>query len=155
MNLKNTVRIAIIGMLFVSCSNEKSLEEYMVNSWETTYLKIEMPTFQKSDSTNVFEDTFLNSPPRRARSKYNKDGTFMAWFVNQKNEKSGESKGNWKLKKDSLIVEFFYGGRNVKVRYHIEKTTDGFNGKSIYDWDEDGEFDDLLIMTTKKITKEK
>ena len=42
------------GMLFVSCSTDKNSKEFMVNSWQTTYLKIEMPTHQKSDSLNVY-----------------------------------------------------------------------------------------------------
>lgn len=142
-------------MLFVGCSKEKSLKDYMVNSWETTYLKIEMPTFMKSDSTNVYEDKFLNNPERRARSTYNNDGTFIAWSVNQKDEKSGESKGKWRVENDSLFIEYFYGGRDVKVAYLIERTTEGFIGKNIYDWDEDGEFDDSLLMKTKKITEKK
>ncbi len=155
MKLKSFLCIGVFGMLFASCNKEKSIETYLVNSWETTYLKIEMTSYQKSDSTYVFEDKFLNNPPRRARSQYNKDGTFSAWFVNQQNEKSGESKGTWKVKNDSLFVAFFYGGRDVKVGYHIEKTTEGFIGKSNYDWDNDGAFDDVLLMKTKKITTTK
>lgn len=153
MRLKKILPLAFIGMFIASCNQEKSIKEYMVNSWETTYLKIEMPTFHKSDSTSVFEDKFLNNPPRRARSTYNEDGTFSAWFVNQKNEKAGESKGTWKVKNDSLYIEYFYGGRDVKVSYLIEKTKEGFIGKSTYDWDEDGEFDDFLIMKAKRITE--
>jgi len=151
MKIRSFLWIVLFGMLFVSCSEEKSLEEYMIDSWETTYLKIEMPTYKKSDSLFVFEDTFQNNPPRRAQSKYNKDGTFSAWFVNLKGEKKGESTGKWNVKNDSLFIEFFYGGRDVKVSYQIEKTTEGFQGTSKYDWDVDGEFDDQLIMKTKRI----
>ena len=152
MNLKRSFFLLMIGLLIVSCNQEKSIEEYVVDSWETTYLKIDMPTYQKSDSTFVFEDQFLNNPPRRAQSKYNKDGTFSAWFINQKGEKQGESTGTWNVKKDSLFISFFYGGRDVNVGYLIEKTTQGFTGKSKHDWDADGDFDDFLLMKTKRIT---
>jgi len=152
MKIKSFLFAVLFGILFVSCSQEKTTEEYLIDSWETTYLKIDMPTYQKSDSTVVFEDEFLNNPPRRAQSKYHKDGTFSAWFINQKGEKQGGSTGKWKVKNDSLFVEFFYGGRDVKVGYLIEKTTGGFIGKCIYDWDVDGEFDDVLLMRTKRIT---
>lgn len=151
MKLKFYIITGVIGMLFVSCNKEKTLTEYMVNSWETTYLKIEMPTFLKSDSINIVEEKFLNKPVRRARSSYLKDGTFTAWFVNQKDEKSEASNGTWTVKKDSLLIEFFYGGKDVKASYHIEKTENGFIGKSLSDWDNDGEFDDLLTMKTKRI----
>ena len=155
MKIKHFLIFGVFGMLLASCSSEKSIEEYMVDSWETTYLKIDMKTYQKTDSAFVFEDKFLNNPPRRAQSKYNKDGTFSAWFINLKGERKGESKGNWRVKNDSLFVDFFYGGRDVNVGYLIEKTPEGFVGKSTYDWDEDGEFDDFLIMKTKRITDKK
>lgn len=151
MKAKTFLLITILGTLFVSCKQKQSLKKYMTNSWETTYLKIEMPTVNKTDSLSVFEDKFDNNPQRRAQSKYNSDGTFSAWFINPKGEKKGESKGVWSVKKDSLFIEYFYGGRDVKVAYHITKTKEGFIGKSKYDWDNDGDFDDVLVMKTKKI----
>ena len=151
MKIKYFLFIGVLGMLFVSCSTEEPIEVYMVDSWETTYIKIEMPTYQKSDSVFIFEDAFKNNPQRRAQSTYNKDGTFSAWFINQKGEKKDESKGNWSVKNDSLTVEFYYTGRDVKVSYYIEKTVEGFRGTCLYDWDKDGEFDDMLLMKTKRI----
>lgn len=151
MNFSNIFLTLLIGILFASCTQEKTIKEYMTDSWETTYLKIEMPTYQKSDSTFVFEDKFLNNPPKRAQSTYNSDGTFSAWFVNIAGEKKDESTGKWHVKNDSLVVEFFYGGRDIKVLYGIEKTSEGFKGVSRYDWDNDGGFDDVLIMKTKRI----
>ncbi len=79
--------IALFGLLFVGCKKEQSIEEYMINNWQTTYLKIEMPTYQKSDSLSIFEDAFDKNPERIAQSTYNKEGTFSAWFVNQQGEK--------------------------------------------------------------------
>jgi hypothetical protein len=155
MKVKYFLCIGVFGILFASCSPKKSTKEYMIDSWETTYIKIDMATYQKSDSIFVFEDDFKNNPPRRAQSEYNKDGTFSAWFVNRDGERKGESKGKWNVRNDSLYIEYFYGGRDVKVTYHIKKTTEGFIGKSIYDWDKDGEFDDFLIMKTKRITDKK
>ena len=145
----------LFGIFFVSCTQEKSTEEYMIDSWETTYVKIEMPTYQKSDSTFVFEDDFKNNPPRRARSTYDKDGTFTAWFVNQENEKKDKTNGKWSVRKDSLFIEFHYTGRDIKVGYLIERTKEGFIGKSTFDWDADGEFDDFLLMKTKRIFDKK
>jgi hypothetical protein len=155
MKIKSFLFVLLFGIFFMSCTQEKSTEEYMVDSWETTYMKIEMPTYQKSDSTFVFEDGFKNNPPRRARSTYNKDGTFTAWFVNQENEKKDKTNGKWSVRKDSLFIEFYYTGRAIKVGYLIEKTTKGFIGKSTFDWDADGEFDDFLLMKTKRIIDKK
>lgn len=144
----------VFGMLFVGCEQEKSLKEYMADSWQTTYIKIEMPTFQKSDSTQVMEDRFENNPARIVQSSYKTDGSFTTWSLNREGKRYGDSKGTWDVKGDSLFIEFFYDGRTVKEAYQIEKIENGFQGKSKYDWDNDGEFDDLLVMKTKRIKLE-
>ena len=151
MKQKHLLLILIFGTLIVACKKEKSLEEYMINSWQTTYMKIEMPTYEKSDSLYVYEDKFDNNPELVAQSTYNADGTFNAWFVNPKGEKVSESSGNWSVKNDSLFVDFFYNNRDIKVGYQITETEEGFTGKSKFDWDNDGELDDFLLMTTKRI----
>lgn len=165
--MRNLIFILVFGMLFVSCKKEKpkqeeppkevvqkekTLKEYMVDSWETTYLKIEMPTFYNTDSLRVIEETYDENSARRAQSIYNADGTFSSWFINSFGEDTGQtSVGEWDVKGDSLYISFVYQGRDMKVRYFIEKTPEGFNGRSIYDWDDDGEFIDTLQMKTKRI----
>lgn len=62
----------------MSCEPELSTKDFMVDSWETTYLKIEMYTVNKTDSLQVYEDKFDDNPELVAQSKYNKDGTFSA-----------------------------------------------------------------------------
>lgn len=138
-------------IIFTACSQKPNLQKYMLNSWQTTYLKIEMPTYKLADSTYVFEDNFENNPKQIAQSKYFDDGTFDAWFVDDKGKKNGRTTGLWNIKNDSLFVQFFYGGRNIKVTYKIEPIKNGFIGTSLYDWDNDGELDDVLTMKTKKI----
>jgi hypothetical protein len=151
MKFKTFLIIFLFGMLIVACEEEKSLKEYLTGSWQTTYLKIEMPTYEKSDSLEVFEDKFDKNPELIAQSTYHKDGTFKAWFINSKKEKISESDGKWNVKKDSLFVEYFYNGRDIKVGYQITKTDEGFLAKSAFDWDNDGAFDDFLTMKTKRI----
>jgi hypothetical protein len=153
MKIKSTTFFLVFGMFFVACSKEKSLEAYIVNSWQTTYLKIDYETYQKSDSAHVYEDKFENNPEIVAQSNYKSDGTFTAWFLNKKGEKIAPSNGKWSVKNDSLLVEFFYNNRDMKVNYHLTKTEEGFAAKSMYDWDDDGEFDDILTMQTKKINQ--
>lgn len=135
----------------MSCEPELSTKDFMVDSWETTYLKIEMYTVNKTDSLQVYEDKFDDNPELVAQSKYNKDGTFSAWFKNKKGVQVSRADGKWDVIGDSLKVAFTYGGRDMKVSYHITKTNEGFIGKSKYDWDEDGDYDDLLTMKTKRI----
>jgi len=99
-------------MLFAACSKEKSINNFMLDSWQTTYLKIEMNTVNTTDSLQVYEDKFENNPELIAQSKYNKDNTFSAWFKNQKGEKISPSKGTWSVVNDSLFVEYHYNGRD-------------------------------------------
>lgn len=145
----------VFGILFVSCQQQKTLKEYMTDSWQTSYLKLEMPTYEKKDTLQIFEEKFDNNPEQIAQSKYNADGTFSAWFVDREGNYTSDSDGKWSIDGDSLRVEFFYDGRNMKVAYHITKTEEGFMGVSKYDWDNDGEYDDLLTMKTKRINLEK
>ena len=50
-----------------------------------------------------------------------------------------------------MYVDYPYLGKTVQAWYSIEKTKEGFEGKVIYDWDDDKEFDDILIMKSKKL----
>lgn len=151
MKIYRLLFLLFFGMLIAACTKEKPLNEYIINSWQTTYMKIEMPTYENSDSLYVYEDRFDNNPELIAQSTYFSNGTFKAWFINQKGEKISESDGKWSVKNDSLYVDFFYNNRDIKVGYHITKTNEGFEGKSKFDWDNDGTLDDFLLMKTKQI----
>lgn len=147
------IRIFLFGILFAACKKEKktALKDYMIGTWQTEYIKIEMPTVNKTDSTSVFEDDFSKPNTGRAQSTYKNDGTFNAWFKKPNGEKTGETSGKWKTKNDSLYVDYPYLGKQVQAWYSIKKTKEGFEGNVIYDWDNDGEFDDTLIMKSKRI----
>lgn len=152
--MKKLCILIFIGILFASCEQKPSLKDQMVDSWETTYVKIEMKTFQEGESTHVFEDNFNNNPPRRARSHYKEDGTYISWYVTPTGEILGENPGIWSVFGDSLYIEYNYEGENIKIAYHIAMNENGFDGRSMHDWDNDGEYDDLLMMKTKRIILE-
>lgn len=154
MKPKHFILLFLFGTLIVACKKEESLKEYLTGSWQTTYLKIEMPTVNKTDSLSVYVDKFENDPEFVAQSTYKEDGTFSAWFINRENKKSNESVGTWFVKTDSLFIDYVYNGRNIKVAYKIIKTNLGFDAESKYDWDEDTDFDDTLWMKTKRIKTE-
>lgn len=152
MKLKISIIIGVFGILFASCKKEKfNLQEYMVGSWQTKYMNLKMPTYQKSDSVYVLEDDFSEADATLAQSTYRKDSTFTAWYLSPEKEKLSITHGKWSVKNDSLCIEFVMNNQNTKAMYFIEKTEDGFEGKSLYDWDNDGEKDDFLIMKTKRI----
>ena len=156
----------IFGMFFATCKQEKKesnekvneitstkplLKNYLVGNWETTYLKIEYLTANETDSSSVFEDDFSKPESGKAQSSYKNDGTFAAWFVQPDGKKVGETAGKWKTKGDSLFVDYLYLGNQVQAWYTIKIAKNGFEATSIYDWDNDGEKDDTLLMKTKKI----
>ena len=73
MKTKLTTVIIVFGLIFVSCKKNKEVEKngitkkefpilksFMLGNWETTYIKIDYKTYQKSDSSFVFEDDFFN-----------------------------------------------------------------------------------------------
>lgn len=162
MKYKSIVFVLFFGIFFAACKNDKkevaksekttqSLQDFMIGNWETQYIKIEMPTVNKTDSTSVFEDDFSKPNSGRAQSNYKKDGTFSAWFKQPDGKKVGETNGTWKTKGDSLFVNYPYLGKQVKAWYFIKKEKNTFEGKVIYDWDNDGEFDDTLEMKSKRI----
>ncbi|TCI85891.1 hypothetical protein [Tenacibaculum sp. M341] len=169
MNIKFVVPVLLFGLIFVACKQENKtntlkttkeetkentmvpLKDFMIGNWETTYIKIDYKTFQKSDSSYVFEDDFSKPNTGRAQSKYNEDGTFTAWFKQPDGSKVGETKGTWKTKGDSLYTDYSYGGKQVQAWYVIQQVSEGFEGKVIYDWDNDTEYDDALFMKSKKI----
>lgn len=149
--MKNLLFLIGFGVLFAGCQQKPSLKDFMTDTWETTYVKIEMPTFQASDSTHVFEDDFKNNPPRRARSHYKADGTYISWYITPTGEMLGENPGTWSIMGDSLYIQYEYEGKQNSIAYHIKMLEDGFEGRSKHDWDVDNEFDDLLYMKTKRI----
>lgn len=144
----------VFGMLFVACKKEKTLNDFMIGNWQTEYMKIEMPTVNKTDSTSVMEEDFSTPNSARAQSTYKKDGTFTAWFKKANGNIVGETGGSWKTKGDSLYVNYPYLGKEIKAWYVITQKENAFDGKVIYDWDNDGEFDDTLFMKSKRIILE-
>lgn len=151
MKFKKLLILATFGILFASCTTEVTMKEYMVGNWQTKYINLKMPTYQKSDSTFVVENDFSEENVTLAQSIYNEDGTFTAWYLTPKGEKKQTTSGVWSIKKDSLFIVFSVNEVTTKASYYIEKTADGFLGKSANDWDNDGENDDFLLMETKRI----
>lgn len=151
----NKMGVALIcSILFWQCNQAKkeaSLKNHMIGKWQTTYLKIDFNTYNSSDSTFVMEDKFDNNPERIAQSEYYEDGTFKAWFLDRNKSQQGLTSGKWSASNDTLFTSYFYLGKDVKALYKVLKIDNGFKATSKYDWDNDGEQDDLLIMKTKRI----
>ena len=81
MKFKISIVICAFGILFASCKKETTMQEYMVGNWQTKYINLQMPTYQKSDSIHIIEDDFSNENSTLAQSVYKKDSTFTAWYL--------------------------------------------------------------------------
>ncbi len=153
MKLKIPFVFLVAFTLLYSCKKtDNTLESYLSQSWQTTYLKIEMNTHKNSDSLYVFEDKFEGNPDIIAQSKYKKDGTFSAWYLTKNGEKQSETDGKWFVKGDSLTISYTFDNKLTKVSYFVTRIENGFRAESKSDWDNDGKMDDILIMKTKKLT---
>lgn len=153
MKLKFGIILLVSGLFFSSCKKEKkfNLQEYMVGDWQTKYINLEMPTYQKSDSVYVLENDFSKPDATLTQATYKNDSTFTAWYLSPEKEKLDITHGKWVTKKDSLYIEFIMNNEKTSAAYLIKKTEDGFEGKSLNDWDNDGEKDDFLLMKTKRL----
>lgn len=164
--MKNTILyVSFIMLFFFGCKTpkketltprkikQKKLNDFMLGSWQTTYLKVEMLTANGTDSTKVYEKDFSKKEDILAQATYHKNGTFLAWYVQPNGKKTGKAQGNWKAVNDSLFITYTVEGRigNFNPIYKIKQTDNGFKATSVYDWDKDGKKDDTLIMKSKRI----
>lgn len=149
------IKEVLLMVLLSGCTapEKESLKEYVVGSWETAYMKVVIPTLNNTDSVSVLEYDYNKLELGKTKTNYLKDGTFVSWFQLSNGEKAGNVKGKWTTKKDTLLLDFYTLGKQiqVKVGYLITKTPEGFNGKSIYDYDKDGKLDDTLFVKEKRI----
>lgn len=84
-----TLRIIVLfctAIAIVSCATEEEkMTSYMTGKWESSYLKLELPTFQKKDTLIEYDIDFQNPDDPRAKqqgksySLHKADGTFETW----------------------------------------------------------------------------
>lgn len=144
--MKKIVGIVCLSLLMISC--EKSLETYMVGKWESAYVDFR---FQKEDGkVEQFTVDFNNENDPRAKvkafSEYKPDGTFSAYYQNEKGKKIEPATGVWEVVNDSLHVQY----NQVDAMYKIIPTSYGFEAYSHYDFDHNGKVD-TLFMKSKRI----
>lgn len=148
--------LLVVALLLLSqCKkNQKTQPDpFIVGKWQTSFVRLDYPSYRGSDSAHYFVDRFQKGTERFAQSEYFPDGTFKAWFVDKDGNKQDETTGTWSLHKDSLSTSYFYLGKQMSPVYRIKeyKNKKGFKATSIFDWDGDGESDDQIIMRTDKL----
>lgn len=146
----------IFSVFFKQCNklSKPHLDEFMIGSWQTSYIKIKMPTHNGSDTISVYEDSFVTKNAYRAQSTYHDDKTFDAWYLSPKGEQRGKTTGEWTTKGDSLVISYTNNEEYIEVTYFIKQLGNAFSGRSISDWDNDEVEDDTLIMRGNRIELE-
>ena len=150
------IKVALIVLLISACSStskEKDLEKYMVGRWESEYAKAIMPTLNNTDSLSILEEDYSKSKTGATQSIYKEDGSFSSCYKFHTGEKTGEVRGKWKIKKDTLFLDLstIEHKKQINIWYVITKTTQGFSGKSVTDADKDGYVDDTIFIKDKRI----
>lgn len=155
MKVVNLVAVMSLLVSIVSCSTpEEKMKKYLTGKWETVFLKIEMPTFQRKDTLMEYDVDFSNPEDPRAKSMpvsftiHNLDGTFETWQEKNGVAAGAVTKGSWKTTLDSLYYTMGEGTKEFTIAFGVKKIEDGFSLKGIQDRDRDGEQDDTFYLET-------
>ncbi|MFC2110656.1 hypothetical protein ACFLRU_02105 [Bacteroidota bacterium] len=155
MKVVKFVSVVVLLVSIISCSTpEEKMKKYLTGKWETVFLKIEMPTYQRKDTLLEYDVDFTNPEDPRAKGMpvsftiHNLDGTFETWQEKNGTSAGGITKGNWKTTLDSLYYVIGEGKKSFTVSFAVAKIEDGFSLRGIQDRDRDGEQDDIFYLET-------
>lgn len=158
--VKNIVSLCVAVTLVSCATEEEKMTRYMTGKWESTYLKLEMPSYQKKDTLIKYDIDYLNPEDPRAKqqgksySLHKADGTFETWQEKNGRPVGNKGTGNWRVTKDSLIYSFEQGGQSIVVPFGLKKIEDGYIMTGLQDRDGDGEIDDTFILETVRVPYE-
>lgn len=132
----------------------------MTGKWESSYLKLELPTFQKKDTLIEYDIDFQNPDDPRAKqqgksySLHKADGTFETWQEKNGRPTGKKGTGTWRVTKDSLYYSFNQNTASVEVPFGLAKIEDGYAMTGLQDRDGDGEKDDTFYLETVRVPYE-
>lgn len=135
-----------------SCNREKPSD--LVGVWEIDQLKINMKTYQNSDSTQVVEVSGKNweekMKVRNIQTYFNADGTYHSLHRNLQDSTIYDPAGTWKILGDSLIIQDTIPQRiTYKFKFKVDKSVVEYWGTQ--DFDQDGKVDDEYYSKQLKI----
>jgi hypothetical protein len=155
MKLMKYLLVAGVVALVISCSTpEEKMTKYLTGKWETVFLKLEMPTYQKKDTLIEYDIDFANPEDPRAKGQpvsmtiHKEDGTFETWQEKNKAPSGAVTKGKWKVLGDSLYYDLEQGKNKISIAFAVAKVEDGFSMTGKQDRDRDGEVDDIFYIET-------
>ena len=147
-------------LLVVLCScasEEEKMTQYMSGKWKTTFLSLEMPTYQNRDTLVAYNIDFLNPDDAEAKvlgdtyTLHNVDGSFKTWQSKRGIPSRTLSMGKWRVTLDSLFYTFASRDRETTVSFGLKKIEDGFSIEVLQDRDKDGVKDDTYYSETVRV----
>ena len=161
--MTNVIPFICILLLF-SCSGNKqkeniqeenrSISGQLIGTWTNTYMKVDMHTFNNSDSTKVLEVNENNWEEKMKiqviRTFFRANGTYNSEHRNLKDSIVYNPAGNWSIVNDSLLMTdtFPQAGLSYKFKLAIKDSTAEFWG--LEDFDQDGKKDDAYYGKQNK-----
>ena len=151
----------MLALAIAACQSDKkeiaaekaNLETTLPGTWETIYMKVKSPTFEKSDSTSVFEASEEYWEARFGvkpyRTYFSEDKKFHTVYRGLNGTLISEVSGIWNAFGDTLMMVEPKATSQYKVL--AEKGRAHFS--AVMDWDGDGEEDDEVYFIYRLISK--
>lgn len=153
-----TPSIIIVGILILSelglFSCSQSTSKAIIGTWQIAHLKITMPSYKNSDSTQNMEvlgkDWESKMKAKNIQTTYAADGTYHSLHRNLQGKTTYDPAGTWKIIQDTLIIQDTIPKRiTYKFRFKIKKNQIEYWG--IEDFDLDGKVDDQYYSRQVKL----
>lgn len=138
--------------ILISCSPKAS--RAIVGTWEIAHLKITMPSYKNSDSTQNIEvlgkDWEAKMKVKNILTTYAADGTYHSLHRNLQGKTTYNPAGRWQIIQDTLIIQDTIPKRiTYKFRFKIKKNQIEYWG--VEDFDLDGKVDDQYYSRQVKL----
>ncbi|MCZ2476181.1 hypothetical protein G9H61_12055 [Aquirufa ecclesiirivi] len=143
---------AICSIVFSSCRQATS--KAMIGTWEIAHLRITMPSFKNSDSTQKIEvygkDWEAKMKAKNIQTTYSADGRYHSLHRNLQGKATYDPAGTWRIVQDTLIIQDTIPKRiTYKFKFKIKKNQIEYWG--VDDFDLDGQVDDQYYSQQVKL----
>ncbi|MFY9159095.1 hypothetical protein [Aquirufa ecclesiirivi] len=153
-----TLRILALGILTLSSlvlfSCSQATSKAIVGTWEIAHLRIIMPSFKNSDSTQKIEvygkDWEAKMKAKNIQTTYSADGRYHSLHRNLQGKATYDPAGTWSIVQDTLIIQDTIPKRiTYKFKFKIKKNQIEYWG--VEDFDLDGKVDDQYYSKQVKL----
>ena len=154
----------LLPFLF-SCSSSKerknTLSGQLVGEWRNVYMKVEMYTYNNTDSLKTMEVTEANWEKilniKTIRTLYKENGSYNSEHKNLQDSIIYNPAGKWSIVGDTLIMTDTFPKKGLNYKYKLEiKENNGVNKEiiaeffGVEDFDQDGKIDDKYYGIQRK-----